>query len=182
LATSAAVLLHFGPIAQDSNKGNANMNRFSTLGLALCGVSVLAVGVAQNGPPTPQQRADTAVKLRQGLFEVQAYSFGPVGAMLRGGPFDAAVAEKAAKRVEFTSSLIPEVFEFDTRKFQEKTAAKEGIWMNKADFDSDAKNLQDAAAALEAAAKTGDKGATLKAAGAVGKACGHCHDEFREKT
>ena len=41
--------------------------------------------------------------------------------------------------------------------------------------------LTKAAAALTAAAKTGDKAATLKAAGEVGKACGACHDSYRAK-
>jgi len=91
------------------------------------------------------------------------------------------VVQKAAQRVEFTSGMISEVFANDTRKFQVETKAREGIWTNKSDFDAKAKDLQDRAAALEAAAKTGDKDATIKAAQAVGKACGACHDQFREK-
>jgi cytochrome c556 len=38
-----------------------------------------------------------------------------------------------------------------------------------------------AAAGLTAAAKGGDKKAVLQAAAAVGKACGACHDNFRDK-
>jgi len=159
------------------------MNGFSRLGLAaICSALVATTALAQPpGPPTPEQQAQNAVKLRKGLFDVQSYSFGPVGAMLRGAPFDAAVAEKAAVRVEFTSGLIPEVFNNDTRKFQLETKAREGIWTNKSDFDAKAKDLQEAAKTLEAAAKTGDKDATIKAAQAVGKACGACHDQFRDK-
>jgi len=159
------------------------MNRFSKFGLAaFCSVTALSIGMAQTGgPPTPEQQAEQAVKVRKAVFDVQAYSFGPVGAMLKGAPFDAKKAETAAERIEFTSSLIPEVFQMDTRKFTVMTKAREGIWTNKADFDSKAKALHDAAEALEEAAKGGDKGTTLKAAGAVGKACGNCHDEYREK-
>ena len=157
------------------------MNRFSKLGLAaICSAAVLCAS-AQNGPPTPEQQAQQIVKVRQGLFDVQAYSFGPVGAMLKGAPFNAQAAETAARRIQMTSSIIPEVFQTDTHKFQVKTKAREGIWTNKADFDMKAKNLQNAAEALETAAKSGDKSATLKAAGQVGKACGSCHDEYREK-
>jgi cytochrome c556 len=101
--------------------------------------------------------------------------------MLKGAPFDAAAVQKAAQRIEFTSSMIPEVFQMDTRKFQVMTKAREGIWTNKSDFEMKARDLNDAAMAMETAAKGGDKGATLKAAGAVGKACGSCHDQFREK-
>lgn len=150
---------------------------------ALCSVTALSVSMAQQGgPPSPEKQAQNAVKVRQGLFDVQSFAFGPVGGMLKGAPFDAAVAEKAGARIGFTSSMIPDVFMFDTRKFMVMTKAREGIWTNKSDFDAKAKDLQTAAANLEMAAKTGDKGATLKAAGAVGKACGACHDQFREKT
>jgi len=158
------------------------MNGLSKLGLAaLCSVAALSVARAQPAPPTPEQQAENATLTRQGLFKVQSFSFGPVGGMLRGAPFNAAAAEKAAARVQVTAGLIPEVFNFDTRKFQVKTKAREGIWTNKADFDAKAKDLQDAAAALETAAKGGDEAATKKAAAAVGKACGACHDQFRDK-
>jgi cytochrome c556 len=155
-----------------------------TVGLAaLCSVTALSIGVAQQGaPPSPEKQAENAVKVRQGLFDVQSFAFGPVGAMLKGAPFDAATAEKAGARIQVTASMIPDVFQTDTRKFTVTTKAREGIWTNKSDFDAKAKDLQMAAANLEAAAKTGDKGATLKAAGLVGKACGSCHDQFREKT
>jgi len=159
------------------------MNRVCKFGLAavICSVAVVSVGIAQNGPPTAEQRAENAVKVRRGLFDVQAFAFGPVGAMLRGAPFDAAAAALAAQRVQFTASMIPDVFKFDTSKFNVQTKARAGIWTNMADFQQKAMDLHEAAVNLEAAAKTGDKGATLRAAGAVGKACGACHDEFREK-
>ena|SRR5579884_3897946 len=159
------------------------MNRVSKLGLAaMCSVAAISVGIAQNGPQSPEQQAQNAVKLRKAVFDVQAYSFAPLGAMLkRAMPFNAEVAETAAKRIEMTSSLIPEVFKFDTRKFMVETKARDGIWTNKADFDQKAKDLQTAAQNLESAAMSGDQSATLRAAGAVGKACGSCHDEFRNK-
>ena len=158
------------------------MNRLSKLGLAaVCSVAAVTVALAQPAPPTPEQMAQNAVKTRKGLFDVQSFSFGPVGAMLRGAPFNQAAVVKAAQRVEFTAGLIPEVFQNDTRKFQVETKAREGIWTNKSDFEAKAKDLLDAATALETAAKTGDEAATKKAAGAVGKACGACHDQFRDK-
>ena len=78
--------------------------------------------------------------------------------------------------------MIPDVFQTDTRKFTTlKTKAQDGIWTNQADFTAKADDLGKAAAALGDAAKSGDKGTTLKAAGAVGKACGACHDNYRNK-
>jgi cytochrome c556 len=145
-------------------------------------VGTISIAVAQNAPPSPEKQAAKAVEIRQGLFNVQGFAFGPVGAMLKGGaPVDAALVQKEAARLQVTSSMITEVFKFDTRKFQVKTAAKEKIWTEQADFAKKADDLHDAAAALEAAAKKGDKNGILDAAGKVGNACKACHDEYREK-
>jgi cytochrome c556 len=158
------------------------MRRFIMLGLSsLCALGAISTALAEDAPLTPEQQAQRAVDLRQGLFKVQGFSFAPTGAMLKGAPFDAAVVLKGAMRIETTSGLIPEVFQTDTHKFQLKTKARDSIWTSKADFDTKAEDLTKAAIALEAAAKGGDKGTTLKAAAAVGKACGSCHDDFRDK-
>jgi cytochrome c556 len=158
------------------------MNCVSKLGLAACcSLAMVSVGMAQGGPQSPQQRAEQAVKLRKALFDVQSYAFSPMGAMLRGGPFNAAAAVTAGERIEMTSSMIPEVFKFDTHTFHVQTKARDGIWTNMADFQQKAQNLHDAAVNLVAAAKTGDKPMTMQAAVSVGKACGACHDEYRIK-
>jgi cytochrome c556 len=159
------------------------MNGFTRIGVAAVGSLVVASAAMAQGAPaqTPEQKAQAAVLTRQGLFKVQAFVFGPVGGMLRGAPFDAAVVQKAAARIQVTGGLIPELFTLDTHTFTLTTKAREGIWTNKSDFDSKANDLVKAATDLEAAAKTGDEGATKKAAGAVGKACGACHDQFRDK-
>ena len=159
------------------------MNRFSKLGLAaMCSVAAISVAIAQGGPPpTPEQRAENAVKVRQSLFEVQNFAFGPAIAMLKGAPFNAETVVTAAKRIQMTSSMIPDVFKFDTRKFMVKTRALEGIWTNSNDFTQKAQALQMAAQNLEMAAMSGDQGATKQAIGMLGKACGSCHDQFRSK-
>ncbi|HEY1898765.1 MAG TPA: cytochrome c [Steroidobacteraceae bacterium] len=159
------------------------MNGITRIGVAAVGsLMVASAAMAQGAPQTPEQQAQASVLTRQGLFKLQGFIFGPVGGMLRGAPFDAAVVAKAAERLQVTGGLIPEVFAKDTHTFSSiPTKAREGIWTNKSDFDNKAGDLVKAAADLEAAAKTGDKGATLKAAGAVGKTCGACHDQFRDK-
>jgi cytochrome c556 len=159
------------------------MNGFTRIGVAAVGSLLVASAAMAQGAParTPEQKAQAAVLTRQGLFKVQAFVFGPVGGMLRGAPFDAAVVQKAAARIQVTGGLIPELFALDTHTFTVTTKAREGIWTNKSDFDAKANDLVKAATDLEAAAKTGDEAATKKAAGAVGKACGACHDQFRDK-
>ena len=159
------------------------MNGFAKLGLvAACALVGASTVVAQDAAPSPQQQAEMATQTRKGLYDLIGMNFGPVGGMLKNKvPFDAATVQKNAGRIKVLSTMIPEVFQTDTHTFQVKTKAKENIWTNVADFGSKADDLQKAAAALEDAAKTGDKGATLRAAGAVGKACGACHDNYRDK-
>jgi len=158
------------------------MNRISKLVLAaLCSLSALSVGMAQNAPQTPQQEAEKAVKTRQGLFEVQGFAFGPVGAMLKDAPFDAGLVQKEAARVAMTAAMIPEVFQLDTRQYQMPTKARESIWVQKSEFDKKAGELRSAAEKLESTAKAGDRTATLNAVSAVGQACKACHDDYRAK-
>ena len=92
------------------------------------------------------------------------------------------VGKKAGERLEVLAPLISEAFARDTHGVAGLTTkARDAIWTSKSDFDAKAADLAKAAADLEAAGKSGDKAAVLKAAGAVGKSCGACHDQFRDK-
>jgi cytochrome c556 len=160
------------------------MNGFTQIGVAAIGSLIVASAAMAQGaaPPTPEQKAQAAVLTRQGLFKLQGFVFGPVGGMLRGAPFDGKAADKAGASLQVLGGMIPELFATDTHTFTNTpTKARESIWTNKSDFDSKANDLVKAAADLEAAAKSGDEAATKKAAGAVGKTCGACHDQFRDK-
>jgi cytochrome c556 len=159
------------------------MKRLISIGLAAA-MSVAIVHAAEPTPPSPDDIAKQAIETRQGLFKVLSFSMGPVGGMLRNRvPFDAAVAEKSAMRIAELGAIAPDLFQTDTRKYTGvKTTALDGIWNSLPDFKIKADELVKAAGELSAAAKTGDKAATLKAAGAVGKACGNCHDSYRVKT
>ena len=151
--------------------------------LAMCSAVAVTTVLAQDaGPATPEQAAQVAVDTRQGLQKVMGFQMGPLGAMLKNKmPFDAAVAAKNTANIAALGSMQPDVFATDTRKFTLKTKAREGIWTNKSDFDAKSNDLVKAATDAAAAAKGGDKGATLKAVAGVGKACGACHDNFRDK-
>ena len=159
------------------------MKRFAKSSLiALCAFAPVTAILAQEAGQTPEQQAEQAVETRQGLLKVMGMYMAPLGAMLKNKmPFDAAAAAKSAQHIGELGSMIPDVFTFDTRKASAKTKAQDGIWTNQADFKVKADDLVKAAAALQEAAKGGEKGATLKAAGAVGKACGGCHDNYRNK-
>ena len=62
-----------------------------------------------------------------------------------------------------------------------KSAALPAIWSDAAKFKEAQDQLRTAVGALNAAAKSGNEGAVKAAIGDVGKACGSCHDNFREK-
>lgn len=148
---------------------------------ALCSLTVVTA-LAQPAPPSPEEQAQGAVERRQAVFKLIVYNFGPVAGMMRKRvPFNAAVVEKNSGRIEVLAGMIAELFGPDTRKFKLETAALDGIWDNKDDFASKANDLMKAANALAKTAAGGDQAATLKAAGALGKACGNCHDNYREK-
>ncbi|RYZ67598.1 MAG: cytochrome c [Proteobacteria bacterium] len=161
------------------------MIRLATLGLAasLTFASLVAVAAEPAAPPSPAEVAKRAIETRQGLFKVIAGQWGPVAGMLRNAPFDAAVVEKSASRIEVLAGIIPEVHMADTRKDGTgvKTGALDGIWTGQADFKAKADDLAKAARELATVAKTGDQAKTKAAAGAVGKACGSCHDTYRAK-
>lgn len=159
------------------------MKRLIGIGVAVALAAASSATWAQGGPPTPEQAAKGAIETRQGLFKVMAAQFGPIGGMLRNQvPFDAAVVARNSARVEVLADMIPELFANDTRKFTATPSkALEGIWNSEPDFKAKADGLSKAAAALTAAAKTGNRDATLKAAGEVGRACGACHDNYRAK-
>src|SRR5215208_3533999 len=96
---------------------------------ALLALAPISATLAQDAPASPEEQAQNAVQLRQSLFRVISYSFGPVGGMLKNKvPFDAAVVAKNAARLEALSPMITELFNEDTRKFTLKTKAREGIW------------------------------------------------------
>jgi cytochrome c556 len=156
------------------------MKRFVKSGLiALCAVASISAVLAEEAASPEQQ----AVETRQGLLKVMGWSMAPVGLMLKNKiPFDAAVTQKEALRIGQIAAMIPDAFQVDTRKATTvKTKARDDIWAKQADFAGKADDLAKAASALDAAAKAGDKDATLKAAATVGKACKGCHDNFRNK-
>lgn len=162
------------------------MKRLMTIGLAaaLTVTSFASIAAEPAAPPSPEQQAKSAIETRQGLFKLISYNFGPVGGMMRNRvPFDAAVVAKNSARIEVLAGMITELYTNDTRKFHPtvKTGALDAVWTGQADFKAKADELVKASAALTAAAKGGDEKATLAAAGAVGKACGSCHDSYRAK-
>jgi cytochrome c556 len=148
------------------------------LKLGLMALGALATVVHAQGGEEMQK----AVENRQAVFKVINYNSDLFFQMMKNkAPFDAKAVQTAAGRIQMLAPMIADTFATDTRSAGVKTRAREGIWTNMPDFKAKSDELAKAAAALSAAAGTGEKGATMKAAAAVGKACSGCHDNYRDK-
>lgn len=144
-------------------------------------IAALVSGVALAPAFAADDRMTGAVETRQGLFMVIRSYFGPMVAMARGdAPYDAEKMAEHAHKVRELSTMIPYVFQIDTRGADVGTDALPGIWTSMDDFRSKAAALTDAARALEAATADG-KAAALAAFRKTGGACKGCHDEYRQE-
>lgn len=125
------------------------------------------------------QKSEDAIKYRQAAFTVIGTHFGRVGAMAQGRiPFDAAAAASNAALAASLSALPFTAFGAGT-DMGLPNRAKPEIWSKQADFQAKAKDMQDALARLDTAAKTGSLDAIKTAAGNVGGTCKACHDDYR---
>ena len=107
--------------------------------------------------------------------------FSPIVGMARGKiPFNAAVVEKNAGKIAQLAPMLEDVFAIDTRTSGLQSGAKDGIWEDKADFNSKAATTAERAIALANSAIQGD-GLNMKAFGALGSSCKNCHESYREK-
>lgn len=148
--------------------------------LTLLGSSLLFTVSAQEAP-TPEQVAAAAAETRQSLFKLLRYNLGPMAGMARGAPFDAAVAERNARRIAALAPMIPELLTPDTRGFAIETEALDLIWEgnNLDDIGVKAQALIDAANTFAGIAAGGDQAATIGAFRSLGGACANCHDTYR---
>jgi cytochrome c556 len=83
-----------------------------------------------------------------------------------------------AQAIRSLSLMVPDIWPEGSA---EGTRAKPEIWANWTDFTSKIDALQEATAALLAAAESGDLEATSDAAGNVGRACRSCHGDYRAR-
>lgn len=150
------------------------MKKWTNLALAAALTALAAPAMAQF------QKAEDAVKYRQGAFAVMGQHFGRLGAMANGRiPFDAKVAQENAALVETLSKLPWAGFGPGTDAPASK--AKPDIWVEKAKFDQGAEKMVAEVAKLNAAAKMGNLDALKTAFGETAATCKACHDSYRSK-
>ncbi|MFY9315952.1 MAG: cytochrome c [Burkholderiales bacterium] len=127
-----------------------------------------------------QAKPDVLVKQRQAAMTLQGKYLGPIGAMLKGAaPYNADVVAVNATYLENLSRMPWDGFQASTADV--KSAAKPEIYKDAAKFKAAADALEAATAKLGAAARAKDEAGVRASFGAVAKACGSCHDDFRVK-
>jgi cytochrome c556 len=136
------------------------------------------IGFATALPAAAQfQKPEDAIKYRQSAMFVMANHFGRIGAMVQGKvPFDAGAAAANAEIVAALSKLPFAGFIEGTQAGN--TKAKPAVWTDRAKFDAGATKMQEAAAKLSVAAKSGNLDQIKAAFGPTAQSCKACHDDF----
>ncbi len=147
--------------------------------------SLVAAGVAvavASGVALAQVKPEILVKQRQAVMTLQGKYFGPMAGMAQGKlPYDANVVQRNAGFLDNLSRMPWDGFDPSTKDVNVKTAALPAIWSENAKFREAADRLQSETSKLYAVSRSGDEAAVKAQIGAVGKACGACHENFRQK-
>ena len=127
-----------------------------------------------------QVKPDVLVKQRQAAMTLQGKYLGPIGAMMKGArPYDADVVAINATFLENLARMPWDGFDASTKG--EKSKTKPEAYTDTAKFKAAADLLESETAKLGAAARAKNEAGVRAAFGGVAKACGGCHDAFREK-
>jgi cytochrome c556 len=142
-------------------------------GVTANGMAMLAMG--------PVRGAD-ALKImheRHDAMEQLGKSMKALHGELEGSNPNAEVVRTQAATMASIAGRIPKLFPPGTGPEAGKTRAKPEIWQRQAVFLARAKDFQNAARELDAAARSGDGSRVMAAHEPVDKACKACHDLFR---
>ena len=143
-------------------------------------VLALALGAGYTLGAVAQVKPETMVKQRQSAMTLIGKYWGPLGGMAQGKlPYDANIVARNAGYLDALSKMPWDGFDPSTQG--EKTAALPEIWKDGAKFKAAQEFLQGNIAKLVSTTKGGDEGAVKAALGDVGKSCGGCHNNFRQK-
>jgi len=146
------------------------------------GVS-LAIGMGYVAGALAQAKPEVLVKQRQAVMTLQGKYFGPLAAMAQGkAPYSKDTVVRNAEYLSVLDKMPWDGFAESTKDEKSvKTAALPAIWKDGDKFKQAQTNFQDEVSKLVQVSKGGDEAAVKAQIGAVGKACGACHGDFREK-
>ena len=146
--------------------------------------SLLAAGVilaVASGAAIAQVKPDVLVKQRQAVMTLQGKYFGPIAGMASGkvSPYNADIVARNATYLENLSQMAWDGFQPSTSDV--KSAALPAVYSDAAGWQQAIDRLQTETAKLGAVARARDEAGVKAQWGAVGKACGGCHDNYRAK-
>jgi len=145
----------------------------------LAAVVALALGLSA-GAAFAQQKPELMVKQRQAVMTLQGKYFGPLAGMAQGKvPYNAEVVKRNSAFLDNLSRMAWDGFDPSTKDV--KSAALPVVYEQQAKFKENAARLENEAHKLYQVAQNGDEAAVKAQIGAVGKACGACHNDFRQK-
>jgi len=137
-------------------------------------VVALALG-ALAGAALAQVKPELLVKQRQSVMTLQGKYFGPLAAM----PYNADIVKRNAAFLDNLPRMPWDTFDPSTKDL--KSNALPAIWEQPDKFKEAASRLENEAQKLYQVSQSGDENAVKAQIGAVGKACGGCHESFRQK-
>lgn len=140
----------------------------------------LAVGAGLALSALAQQKPEVLVKQRQAVMTLQGKYFGPMAAMAQGRvPYDVNVVRRNAGFLDNLTRMPWDGFDPSTKDV--KSAALPAVYSEPDKFRQASDRLQAEASKLYEVSRGGDEGAVKNQIGALGKACGACHETFRQK-
>ncbi len=143
-------------------------------------VSAAAIGLVISATAAAQAKPEQLVKQRQAAMTLQGKYFGPLGAMAQGkAPYNAELVAHNAAFLDVLAKMPWDGFAPSTKDV--KSAALPAVFTDTAKFKEAQERSQREISKLVAVSKSGDEAAVKAQLGAVGKSCGGCHENFREK-
>ena len=143
----------------------------------------LALGAGYSLSAFAQAKPEVLVKQRQAAMTLIGKYWGPVSAMGQGkAPYNADTVKRNAAYLNVLDKMPWDGFSPETKGGAGvKTAALPAIWNEPDKFKQAQERLQNEVSKLVQVSQSGDEAAVKQQIGATGKACGGCHENFREK-
>src|SRR5258706_5772753 len=142
----------------------------------------LALGAGYTLTAFSQVKPEILVKQRQAAMTLQGKYAGPLGGMAAGKvPYNADTVAFNSAMLDALSRMPWDGFAESTKGVTVKTDALPTIWNEPAKVNDAHHNFQKAVQALVAVSRGGGVEPPQNATTARGKACGACHQDFREK-
>ncbi len=141
----------------------------------------LALGAGCALSAQAQVKPEILVKQRQSVMVLQGKYFGPLAGMAQNKiPYNKDQVMLYAAYLDALSRMPWDGFDPST-KDEKNTRALPAVYADPGKFKEAAERLQASVRNLVTVSHTGDEAAVKGAIGDLGKACGNCHDNFRQK-